>query len=52
MAKRNQHAVPHDGGWAVRGAGSRRASSVHRTQREAIDAAQEIVQNCGFYLCP
>ena len=52
MAKRNQHVVLHDGEWAVRGAGSQHASSVNRTQREAIDAAQEIVQNCGFYLCP
>lgn len=52
MAKRNQHVVPHSGGWAVRGVCSQCASSVHRTQREAVDAAQEIVQNCGFYLCP
>lgn len=44
MAKRNQHVVPHDGGWAIRGAGSQRASSVHLTQREAIDAAQEIAR--------
>ena len=50
MAKRNQHVVPHDGGWAVRGAGSRRASSVHHTQREASDAAQEIAQNQGSEL--
>ena len=45
MAKRNQHVVPHDGGWAVRGAGSRRASSVHSTQEEAINAAREIARN-------
>ena len=47
MAKRNQRVVPHNDGWAVRGAGSQRASSVHRTQREAIDAAQEIARNQG-----
>lgn len=47
MAKRNQHVVPHDDGWAVRGAGSQSASSVHRTQSEAIGAAQEIAQNQG-----
>ena len=45
MAKRNQHVVLHDGGWAVRGAGSRRASSVHSTQEEAINAAREIARN-------
>ena len=40
MAKRNQHVVPHKDGWAVRGAGSQRASSVHRTQKEAISCAR------------
>ena len=45
MAKRNQHVVPHDRGWAVRGAGSRSATSVHPTQREAADAAREIARN-------
>lgn len=42
MTKRNQHVVPHDRGWAVRGAGSTRATSVHRTQAEAIGAARDI----------
>lgn len=45
MSKRNQHVVPHEHGWAVRGAGSQKASSVHRTQREAIDAGREIALN-------
>ncbi len=45
MRKRNQHVVPHEGGWAVRGAGSQRATSVHRTQREAIDAGREVARN-------
>lgn len=45
MSKRNQHVVPHDDGWAVRGAGSQRASSVHGTQRAAIEAAREIARN-------
>ncbi len=45
MAKRNQHVVSHNGDWAVRGAGSRRATSVHPTQREAADAAREIARN-------
>ncbi|MCY4419658.1 MAG: DUF2188 domain-containing protein [Gammaproteobacteria bacterium] len=45
MAKRNQHVVPHDDGWAVRGAGSQKASSVHRTQREAIDAGRAVARN-------
>lgn len=45
MAGKNQHVVPHPDGWAVRGAGNSRATSVHETQREAIDAAREIAQN-------
>lgn len=45
MRKRNQHVVPHEEGWAVRGAGSRRATSVHQTQREAIDAGRQIARN-------
>lgn len=41
MTKKNQHVVLHESGWAVRGAGNERASSVHGTQREAIDAARD-----------
>jgi hypothetical protein len=50
MAKRNQHVVPHDRGWAVRGAGSQRASSVHTTQSEAISAARQTARNQGSEL--
>lgn len=50
MSKRNQHVVPHDDGWAVRGAGSQRATSIHRTQREAIDTGREIARNQGAEL--
>lgn len=50
MSRRNQHVVPQDGGWAVRGAGSRRASSVHQTQQEAILAGREITRNQGTEL--
>ena len=45
MSKRNQHIVPHEDGWAVKGAGSSRATSVHRTQKEAIDAGRQVAQN-------
>ena len=44
MAK-NQHVVPYEGGWAVRGEGNERATSVHDTQAEAIEAAREIARN-------
>ena len=41
MSKKNQHVVPHPSGWAVKGAGNSRASSIHGTQRGAIAAARE-----------
>lgn len=45
MSKKNQHVVPHDEGWAVKGAGNSRATSVHPTQHEAIEAARGIAIN-------
>jgi len=46
MAKgKNQHVVPHSGGWAVKGAGNSRATKVTQTQAEAIQIAQNIARN-------
>lgn len=45
MPKKNQHVVPHKDGWAVKGAGNTKATSVHRTQAQAISDAKEISQN-------
>lgn len=45
MSGKNQHVVPHDGGWAVKGAGNSRATSVHATQAEAIQSARGIARN-------
>jgi hypothetical protein len=50
MTRRNQHVVPHEDGWAVRSAGSQRASSLHDTQVEAIAAGREIARNQGSEL--
>jgi hypothetical protein len=49
MAKRsgNQHVVPHNGTWAVRGAGNSRVTSTHRTQRAAINTARRIARHQG-----
>ena len=47
MTKRNQHVVPHEGGWAVRREGSEKVTQVTRTQKEAIDIARQIAQNQG-----
>ena len=43
----NQHVVPHDDGWAVKGAGNERYTAVYRTQSEAIERAREIAINYG-----
>ena len=43
--KRNQHVVPAKDGWAVKGAGSQKATKVFDTQREAIEKAREIAKN-------
>jgi hypothetical protein len=39
---KNQHVVPADGRWGVRGEGNERLTSVHNTQGEAEEAAREI----------
>ena len=39
--KKNQHVVPRGQDWAVKGEGNARATSVHDTQAEAIDAARQ-----------
>jgi len=39
--KKDIHVVPHSNGWATKKEGTSRASSVHGTQREAIERAKE-----------
>ena len=50
MSKRNQHVVPHERGWAIRGENTERVTSVHQTQQEAINAARDIARNQGTEL--
>ncbi len=47
---RNQHVVRHTSGWAVKGAGAQKASSVHSTQRDAISSARQVARNQGSEL--
>lgn len=42
---KNQHVVPHNGDWAVKGEGNDRATRVVETQREAIEIAKQISKN-------
>lgn len=45
ISKKIQHIVPHPDGWTVKGEGNQRATSVHPTQREAIETARDIAGN-------
>jgi hypothetical protein len=45
--RHNQHVVPHDRQWAVRGEGKSRPTSLHRTQREAVDVARQLARQMG-----
>src|SRR6266403_4277512 len=40
----NLHVVPQIEGWAVRSEGRTRPTSIHRSQREAIDAARKLAK--------
>src|SRR6185436_15690394 len=46
MAKApNIHVVPRNEGWVVRREGTTRATSVHSTQRDAVQAARKIARH-------
>lgn len=47
MPKNERYVTKHPDGWAVRSPGGKRASSIHRTQREAEKSAKQIVSNLG-----
>ena len=40
----HQHVVPHEDGWAVKGAGNQKATAVYKYQKDAIDRAREIAR--------
>ena len=44
-ASKNQHVVPNNGNWAVKGEGNSKATSIHETKTEAIKAGIEIAKN-------
>ena len=50
MSKRNQHVVPRDDGWAIRGAGAKRDTGHFDRKQDAVDRAREISQNQGTEL--
>ncbi|WP_320046361.1 DUF2188 domain-containing protein [uncultured Ilyobacter sp.] len=44
MAK-NQHVVPYDGEWGVRGEGNERVTKITLTQKGAIEIAEKIARH-------
>lgn len=42
---KNQHVVPHNGQWAVKGEGNSRATKITSTQKEAIEIAKGTAKN-------
>lgn len=42
---KNQHVVPKDGQWAVRGAGNEKVTKIVDTQKQAIQIARQIAIN-------
>lgn len=41
----NQHVVPHEEGWAVRGEGNEKVTAIYATQKKALKRAKEIAEN-------
>lgn len=39
------HVTPHDSGWQIAGEGAARATSVHATKQEAVDAARALAKS-------
>lgn len=50
MRKRNQHVVPRDDGWAIRGVGAKRDTGHFDRKQDAVHRAREITQNQGTEL--
>ena len=42
---KNQHVVPNDGGWGIRGEGNSRLTTITPTKEQAVDLAREIARN-------
>lgn len=47
---KDEHVVPHNGSWGVRGAGNKKVTEILATQEQAIDRARSITRNQGSEL--
>lgn len=50
MSKKNQHVVPTENGWGIRGEGNSRLTKVTPTKAEALEVGKEIAKNQGVEL--
>ena len=48
MSRKKVHVVPRSNGWAVQREGASRASSVHATKAEAVQAGRAAAQSSGL----
>lgn len=44
MVKKDYHVVPQADGWALKREGAQRASSLHNTQAQAIEAGKQLAK--------
>jgi uncharacterized protein YdaT len=49
-SKRNQHVVPRQGGWAVKGEGASRATETFDRKVDAVERGRDIARNQGTEL--
>ena len=42
---KNQHVIPHNNKWAVKGAGNSKVTKTVESQKQAIEIAKEIAKN-------
>lgn len=47
---KNQHVVPNDSGWSVKGEGNSKATKNFSTKKPAIDYARQVSRNQGSEL--
>jgi len=45
MTKKNQHVVPTENGWGIRGEGNSRLTKISSTKAEAVEIARDIAKN-------
>lgn len=50
MSKKNQHVVPNESGWGIKGEGNSRLTKILPTKNEALEVARTIAKNQGVEL--